>query len=99
MDPAFGAVRSRWLLVWFVLSTVLAAVVLNIGASTADDAARQWQDASFIWVDYGLLALLLLAHGRRAGPSTRSVFGRVPARSSADSCCDAGRTSGDLFAP
>ena len=83
MDPAFGAVRSRWLLVWFVLSTVLAAVVLNIGASTADDAARQWQDASFIWVDYGLLALLLLAHARRAGLSTRSVFGRFPARRSA----------------
>src|SRR5688572_14819367 len=83
MDPAFGAIRSRWLFVWFVLSLFAAAVVLDVGASSANESARQWQDASFIWVDYGLLALLLLAHARRAGLSTRSVFGRFPARRSA----------------
>lgn len=82
MDPRFARVKARYLLLWLVVSTILAFVAAgatgtfsSIGSKGADGVMAE---ASLAWLSGLLLLSITIPYAGRAGVGFRPSFGARP---------------------
>ena len=82
MDSRFTRIKARYLFLWFVVTTILAIIVIgaaglfsSIGSRDADGVLAE---AGLAWVSYLLLLAVTIPYASRGGVGFASSFGACP---------------------
>jgi uncharacterized protein len=82
MDQRFTRVKARYLLLWFIVTTILAIVAVgaagmmsSLGSKDADGVRAE---AGLAWLSYVLLLVTTVLYAGRAGVGFGSSFGMPP---------------------